>query len=230
MLLTETKLRKIIRRSLQEFKLGSITGGTGIKNKYKNKSKTQTSTNGLGGVEFEYSSNNAAVSRAKEELKQMAGRKEDESKEARAMIDKYWQYLGRNPTTMKDQPWSAAFISYVMQDEGMKSSMHADWKEKAVRNTEAIKINPGDFKGKELFVAFDFSDVKDEIVPGDNLWKRRTGPNTGPRSSHSDIVINDKEAIGGNLSNTIEKVTDIFNNNYELVIRKVKILEKVSNS
>lgn len=225
MILTENKLRSIIRKSLKEFKLKSFSGSAGFKSDSSKKGKSETYT--LDGVEFESFHNQEAVKRAEKEYSEMGGKKEGD-KFARSMINKYWKYLGLDPKTMEDKPWSAAFISYVMQDENIKDAAHSTWKKKAEENTKKVMNNPEKFIDKEMYVAFKFKDVVDSIIPGDNLWYPREDKNN-PNASHSDIAINSDEAIGGNLSDTIEK-KPINPNRYELVVRKVKIKGKKKDS
>ena len=150
------------------------------------------------------------------------GKLKEGEEAAYPLLKKYWDSIVSNkwpesrwkPT---ETPWSAAFITYVtLKDKFFDSAAHITWKDKAVNHTELINKDPEKYKGKIYYVALDAKKYKPEV--GNNVWRPRDG------GSHSDIVISPTQAIGGNLSNSVS-ITKI---NHPIVIKKVKILGKIS--
>lgn len=170
---------------------------------------------------FKYQSvpNEKAANNALSELSFWQG-KEETDDSVKEKLKKYWENLrgiwNKSPEdSIRDRtPWSAAFISYVSEDPFFKSSAHITWKEKAEKNTKMINQDPEKFVGKTMYVLLS-NDENVKIERGDNVWKDREGSG----KSHSDIVINSNQAIGGNLSNSVKKT----NIDHPYVIKRVKI-------
>lgn len=103
-------------------------------------------------------------------------------------------------------PWSAAFISYVMQRAGV-----SDFPSNATHTgyAQSLRNTPGDF--------LILNPTKYRIQPGDIIIRNRDGNTltfdsvTWDGYSHGDIVVsidgNTAAVIGGNISNTVYKST-----------------------
>lgn len=126
-------------------------------------------------------------------------------------LDDYWKSTGHSYNGMRTQPWSAAFISYVMKKSGAGkafpySTSHSVYIRKAIENK---KNNAGRFKGYKP------EDVKVEV--GDLVcYPRQAGVSYDTKSgydSHCDICIdvnkrkNTATFIGGNVSDSVSKST-----------------------
>jgi hypothetical protein len=107
---------------------------------------------------------------------------------------------------MKDEAWSAAFISYIMKKSGAGedwkySPSHSTYITQAIKNRKENVSNP--FKGYKP------EEVKIEV--GDLVGKPREGGVTydsvGAYKSHTDVVVTIKdgyaESIGGNVANSV---------------------------
>ena len=122
--------------------------------------------------------------------------------------------LGKLDGTI-DEPWSAAFISYVMKTAGAGNSFpyaagHYTWIYKSIKNKEDKKLTSSlvGYKPGEL-----------ELKVGDLLGKSRTDGITYETvtsekwfATHSDVVVEVDKAnkaayvIGGNVGQTVSKV------------------------
>ncbi len=225
------EIRSVVKSVIEEggFRAVGIRGPGSIKSRRGSGGASEGEVSSAG-ARFEYQEiiDQGPAARAEAEKKKWAGKKED-SPAVKSTLADYWKAAGENPKSAiaKNKPWSAAFISYVKKDPFFKSAAHITWKRKAEKNTEKINSNPEKFAGKEMYVALKINDADGgsavTLNPGDNVWRDREG---GPDKSHSDIVINSKEAIGGNLSDTV----DITKINHTIVIKKVKVLGPIGSS
>lgn len=104
--------------------------------------------------------------------------------------------------TITNTPWSAAFISYVMQKANIafpSNALHTGYLNNLRTNNNFVLLDP----------------IKNQIVEGDLVVFNRAGNNqtfsTNPWSgfSHGDIIISTNsstaEGIGGNVNNTVYK-------------------------
>jgi hypothetical protein len=119
----------------------------------------------------------------------------------------YWQAVGRNLTGRNaDFPWSAAFVSYIMQAAGAGtnfrySSAHSVYIRAAVRNRNSATASFRGFKPLEL-----------TLKVGDLVGYPRQNGVTYDNlptdfKSHCDIVVavrpNEIDVIGGNVGNSV---------------------------
>jgi len=227
MFLKEETLRQVIRKTLMEARMGSISGGVEISGDSSDKeSDSLGEEKNITNFSFQEIVNETPAKNAENELSIWRdGNVKETEEKAKNRLSKYWNHIkdmyGKNPEVpIKDRvPWSAAFISFVTKDKFFHNSAHNDWKEKAVENRKKIEANPEAFKDKELYVAFEVGEPGIEPTRGNNIWKKREG------GSHSDIVVSSTESIGGNLSDSVKKVK-ISSQPYEYIIKKIKVLGK----
>ncbi|MBW2993979.1 hypothetical protein KY315_00995 [Candidatus Woesearchaeota archaeon] len=215
--LSESELRNLLASSILEglFKDSRRSGEGSIDSLSVDKNNANIQAN------FKYESvpNTKAANNAISELNFWSG-KEETDDSVKEKLKSYWENLRgvwnkSAEDSIRDRvPWSAAFISYVSEDPFFKSSAHIAWKEKAEKNTKMINQDPEKFIGKTMYVLLS-NDENVKIERGDNVWKDRGGSG----KSHSDIVISDNEAIGGNLSDSVKKTTI----DHPYVIKRVKI-------
>jgi hypothetical protein len=151
---------------------------------------------------------NKAVKKAKEEFEKWdQGKIKEHDSRTLDSLDSYWKSVGKTYNSMKNEAWSAAFISWLMQESGSKdtfkkSASHSVYIRDSIKNK---KENIGSWKGYKP------EDVKVKV--GDLIcYARQNGVNYDSQSSyssHCDIVINvDKKkqkvrAIGGNVGNSV---------------------------
>ena len=233
MIIDEKHIREIIRNSLIK-----EIGFSGIKSSASSSSSSSSSSDfqedeklGEEGahLNFKYVSipNEQAARKAESEMAAWAGKKEKDPT-VKEKLTAYWSNIKdifkQDPEVSinKSEPWSAAFISYVMNDPFFRSSAHITWKNKAEKNTQAVKANPASFAGKETSILLPI-DNNVKLERGDNVWAPREG---GPNKSHSDVVVSPTEVIGGNVSDSVGKKKV----NHPFVIKKVKIIGPVENS
>ena len=215
--LTESELRNLLASSILEglFKDNRRSGEGNIDSLSVGKNNANIQAN------FKYESvpNAKAADNAISELNFWSGKEETDDR-VKEKLKKYWENLRgvwskSAEDSIRDRiPWSAAFISYVSEDDFFKSSAHITWKEKAEKNTKMINQDPKKFICQTIYVLLS-NDGKVKIEKGDNVWKEREGVG----KSHSDIVISDNEAIGGNLSDSVKKTTI----DHPYIIKRVKI-------
>jgi len=160
----------------------------------------------------------------------------------KSMMDRlraYWKEGGGvnwSDQKMKDEAWSAAFISYIMKKSGAGSDFkystsHSTYITDAVKNRKENNSNP--------FKAYRPEEVKLEI--GDLVgYPRQSGvtyDTKGAYKAHTDIVIGIKngiaETIGGNIADSVS-ITKVpltldgkidkskARNNYFVVIKNKK--------
>lgn len=154
----------------------------------------------------------SAVDRAKKELKKWEnGSVKEGSSETLKELDEYWKSVGKSYSSMKNEAWSAAFISWLMQESGAKDSFkksasHSVYIRDAVKNR---KENKGSWKG--------YKPEEIKINKGDLVcYARQNGvtyDTTSSYASHCDIVsaVDRKKkqvrAIGGNVSDSVKEST-----------------------
>lgn len=236
---TEEQLRLLIKSALlSEAQMSKRKLSTTQLSSRSTSSSTNDSVSDIGSLsdlKFSTVSNDAAVKKANKELTfwDEGKRKENQNDdETNKKLKAYWDAANYNypKPNVWDEPWSAAFISYVMKEGGVSdfpfSAAHTTWATKALENRKAISENPDKFKNKVLYVLF----KRDEVSPksGDLAFKLRGGGNIdawlkkggGQSKSHSDILVSDSEVIGGNLSDSVKK--DKFD--HPIIIKKIKVL------
>ena len=123
-------------------------------------------------------------------------------------LRKYWSSVGLDYDNMKSEPWSAAFLSYVIQQAGAKdtfkySPSHSVYIREAIQNKKEGK---GSWKG--------YRPEETKLEKGDLVcYARQSGVDydtTSAYISHCDIVVDvDKKSkrattIGGNVSNSVK--------------------------
>jgi hypothetical protein len=151
-----------------------------------------------------------AVSLAEKEKKKWGNGniKEHDPKTLKELKD-YWKSVGLTYEGMKNEAWSAAFISYIMKKAGAKDSFkyspsHSVYIVDAIKNKKENKGSWKGYKPEEVRVA------KGDLV----CYARQNGVSydtTNRYLSHCDIVNNiDKKngfitAIGGNVSDSVRE-------------------------
>lgn len=122
----------------------------------------------------------------------------------------YWAATGNTYESMKQSPWSAAFISYLMKEAGAKD----DFKYATSHSTYVVQAIKNRLNNKGRFKGYKPEEVKIEV--GDLVCYPRSGSganynSTGSYESHCDIVtsINKRTgiatAVGGNVSDSVSK-------------------------
>jgi len=147
------------------------------------------------------------------------GKKKETSNSMFDRLSSYWKSVGwgTNRWTPSSVPWSAAFISFVMQKAGAgskfkSSSSHSKYIVDAVKNRKNNTDNP--------FKAYKLNEKKVEV--GDLVcYSRQSGVDydtTSSYKSHCDIVVsanNDNaEVIGGNVGQSVTKRKVNLKNGY----------------
>lgn len=172
-----------------------------------------------------------AVQVAKKELTKWENGsiKEHDSRTLEDLKD-YWRAVNLDYSKMKTEPWSAAFISWVMKQAGAKdqfdySASHSVYIRRAIENKKA---NKGSWKGYKP------SEVK--VEKGDLICYARPISDkydaTGRYASHCDIVhdVDRKSkvvrAIGGNVSNSVTESTARIDSNGKLEGNKYFVVLK----
>lgn len=165
----------------------------------------------MGGSSFK----KAVINNALNEHKQWAyGQQKENDSTKLPTIEKYWfEGAGVNwkGSRAVNEPWSAAFVSYVMRksDAGSEfpyATAHSTYITKSIQNRKQGNSNP--FKGYRV------NEVK--VEPGDLVCYSRAGSNagydtTGAYTSHCDIIVsvseNEADSIGGNVSQSVSKTS-----------------------
>ena len=122
----------------------------------------------------------------------------------------YWSATNHSYDQMRSQPWSAAFISYVMKTAGAGkdfpyATSHSTYIVKAIQNRLA---NTGRFKG--------YKPEEKPLEVGDLVCAPRSGSGagyntTGAYESHCDLCVaidkknNQGILVGGNVSDSVSK-------------------------
>jgi hypothetical protein len=239
-ILSENQLKKIIKRYL--FKESASWGDTS-KHLSRNASNSSDSNikdiegaaGSLEGIEFTSIPNSKVADVArKEHLAWESGKLKEKSKNAYALLKKYWDKLDGNswPEGRWDPgktPWSAAFISWCMKASGESfydSAAHTTYATKALKNRLTLLKEPEKMINKEIHVLFLKGEAEPEI--GDTMFYIRDGNfkswisrGGGGNASHTDIYVGNNQGIGGNLSNSVSKATAM--KKHEAIIKKIKV-------
>jgi len=170
--------------------------------------------------EWEYFGRQTVVFRGSEESMPHVGYWEDDDTSYSQRVNAYWRAVGQPGLNGMDctKPWSAAFISWVMQRAGVPASQFRP----AIAHWEYLgqAIDDAALPG-QWFVPQRISDYSPQ--PGDLICSsrgpRRPGMIGGYTSSrmlqgtntHCDLVVAKKgkqvEAIGGNVRNSVTKIS-----------------------
>lgn len=130
--------------------------------------------------------------RVQEELRFWQGKKET-STGAHARLKRYWDGIGVGSWSASGTPWSAAFISYLLQGTGFPGSAgHYIYTQNAMKG-----------KGGWRAISIPKNKGKIQVSVGDVFVKPRSGGHT---NTHGDVVYkikgNTAYLAGGNVSNT----------------------------
>lgn len=149
----------------------------------------------------------------------------------RRLLQEFWKAAGIKESSINwyitsRQPWSAAFISYVMTKSG-----HKDFPVSASHSCFAAKIKKGNIPGYELKRVTEYSPKVGDIV----LKNRGYGVNFDNlhcgQKSHSDIVFKKDEnylyTIGGNVGDKISITKVPINKNGKITNSKYFAIIKV---
>jgi len=146
-----------------------------------------------------------AAANAETEFQKWGGTKETDPK-MNDVLTAYWKNVGANPERYisEKQPWSAAFISWALQNEPgfKKSSSHSSYMRAAKKSRDS--------NSKSGFVAYQPEELQGGPERGDIVCKPRgTGDGWDDIGSknHCDVYVGGGSMIGGNLSNTSKKVS-----------------------
>jgi len=151
----------------------------------------------------------AIVDKAIEELEYWDGRQETDPR-MRARLDEYWRSAGIGPQDPSEVPWSAAFVTHVVQSTVpgalLPTGAHINYTRQAYAD-----------RGKSgKYGAFDPYELR--IQPSDIIvtsrgaglttWADITSGSGDFRKTHGDIVVSVRpgqaEAIGGNVGNSVD--------------------------
>lgn len=189
--------------------VSAILGIVFIADKIKNRSKSN-------GKDFR---KNLVKLAEKEHKDWNFGKTKETSNSMYKRLTDYWNSVGWDTSrwTPSSQPWSAAFISYVMQKAGagknFKSAVgHSDYIRDAVKNRKENNKNP--------FKAYRLNEKKVEV--GDLVCYSRQNnvgyDTTTGYKSHCDIVVssdnNEAQVIGGNVGHSVTKKKVNLKNGY----------------
>lgn len=154
---------------------------------------------------------------------------EDDDGTRASRVNAYWRAVGKSRLDGYDcrQPWSAAFVGYIMQSAGVPRSQLKRTSAHWVYLANAI--DAASFRGR-WFVPRRISDYSPE--PGDLICAYRNGRRpasyngyTSARAlrgvpSHCDLVVSKSgstlEAIGGNVRNSVSKTRLTLNSSGRL--------------
>lgn len=152
----------------------------------------------------------AIADKAVEEFEYWDGRQETDSR-MRARLDEYWRSAGIGPQDPSEVPWSAAFVTHVIQSTVpgalLPTGAHINYTRDAYKN-RGQSGKYGAFDPYELSIQ-----PSDIIVTsrGDQLttWADITSGSGDFRKTHGDIVVSatpgmQAEAIGGNVGNSVD--------------------------
>lgn len=167
-------------------------------------------------AEWDYFGRQTVVYEGDEESIPHVGIWEDEEYSHSDRINQYWRAVGKNRLSGKDcrQPWSAAFISWIMQAAGVPkhafppSAAHRSYLDRVLakahhpdaawkpQTLQAYRPRPGD-----LICAY-----RGKFRSGEAIGEL---PSTLNAQLHCDIVVESKDqtlqAIGGNVRNSVSK-------------------------
>jgi hypothetical protein len=156
-------------------------------------------------------------------------------------LQKYWKAVGldytveqlRDAKFQSDNPWSAAFVSWVMKKAGARehfrySASHWQYVASAKENRKAANDNP--------FKAYRTDEQKVELA---SVVVRRRGSSMATYENienghitHGDIVVSvadgKAETIGGNVSNSVKTTTVELKNDGEIAADVYFVIVKVN--
>jgi hypothetical protein len=228
--ISEKFLRQIVRKSIIKEKLRGAFKPPSIRDLVGKKSSDQVGLGDLKGFEFQSIPNKTAVENAKKELEfwENGSRKDNKNdKETNDKLNTYWSSANYNfKGNPWDEPWSAAFISHVMNDSNFKSAAHTSWATKALQNRNDMIKDPQKYLNKEAYILFGSTEGLDP-VEGDVPFRLRDGGDIGEwvskgggtSPSHSDVFIGNNKVIGGNLSDSVKESSY----DHPTLIKRVKI-------
>ena len=114
-----------------------------------------------------------------------------------SFLQKYWSVTPYPEYANTDKPWSAAFISWILEPYGFKGE--------AGHTSYADNVIAGDTKGWEAFSLVGADKVRLNV--GDVLIYDREPSDGTSRKSHGDVVYEIKDGfawlVGGNLSDSV---------------------------
>jgi hypothetical protein len=170
--------------------------------------------------EWDYFGRQTVIYRGNNESIPHVGYWEDDDSSRSRRVNTYWRAVGQPRLDGRDckQPWSAAFISWVMLSSGVPRSQFKPATAHWVYLSQAV--DDAHYAGR-WFVPRRVADYSPQ--PGDLICSsrgpRRPGTTNGYTSSrmlrntntHCDLVVTKKgrqlEAIGGNVRNSVSKVS-----------------------
>ena len=139
-----------------------------------------------------------------EYIKWKEGKLKETDKEAKSYLDLYWKNVGWSTYNPSRDPWSAAFISYVITE--FNSASHSGY----INQVYGEKIKGWKF----------YDPNEKELSVGDVVCSGRDGAKFDPNNyykSHCDIVYkiegNKAIVIGGNVGNSVTARTISLNDN-----------------
>jgi hypothetical protein len=146
-----------------------------------------------------------AASRAEYEYLNFWGSGKIKATQDNPRLSKYWQNCRKSSDTGVNQPWSGAFICWVMSGISgfIGSALHAKYMSAARKNRKLI--DSGQDNGE--YAAF----KPGEIAPsrGDIVCRPRGGSGDGwdniGMTNHCDIYVGNSEIIGGNVNRSVTK-------------------------
>lgn len=171
----------------------------------------------LARLEWEYFGRQTIVLDGEEESIPHVGKWEDDGEPYAMRVNWYWRSVGRPQLDGNDcrEPWSAAFISWIMQEAGAPERLfyRADSHKTYLNRMMADSTDP--------YAAFEPHNVRDYTPkPGDLICATRSSAPPSPLEDfrsvlydhaklHCDIVVEQRgdtlAAIGGNVRNSVSK-------------------------
>jgi len=170
--------------------------------------------------EWEFFGRQTVVMKGSEESIPHVGYWEDDGGIYSGRVNAYWRAVGKPGLDGMDcrEPWSAAFISWIMQGAGVPESQFARAPAHWIYLADTIEESP--YPGR-IFVPRRVADYSPN--PGDLICAYRGGYRPAATSgyasawalrganTHCDLVVGKSgrtlEAIGGNVRNSVSKVT-----------------------
>jgi hypothetical protein len=170
--------------------------------------------------EWEFFGRQTVIMKGSEESIPHVGAWEDDDSRYSGRVNAYWRAVGKPRLDGRDcrQPWSAAFVSWIMRGAGVPESQFPRVAAHWIYLVDAIEESP--YPGR-YFVPRRISDYSPE--PGDLICAYRPPHRPASRNgytspgrlqgtpAHCDLVVRKSgrtlEAIGGNVRNSVSKVT-----------------------
>ncbi|MFT4304602.1 MAG: DUF2272 domain-containing protein, partial [Candidatus Woesearchaeota archaeon] len=168
---------------------------------------------------------NNFVQRANDELNKWGGGSLLDNQEgASEFLKNYWAAAGVNYDDFKTQPWSAAFISYITFRQ-LQSPMHSTY----INQVYNRENNNWEFKSPDYLTSFSVGDIVCEPREDSNPTIEMIR-NSESYKSHCDIVVeineNSIQVIGGNLGNSVKKITVNLKENGKLPDKYFAVLRR----